>query len=463
MLLSARPLSEADFADRMARLGPFESAPRLAVAVSGGADSMALCRLAEVWARRRGGSVLALTVDHGLRPEAAAEADEVGRWLAACGIAHAILRWSGPKPSAGLQAAAREARYRLLEARCRAEGILHLLLAHHRDDQAETVLLRVARGSGVDGLAGMAALRELGGVRLLRPLLDVPRARLAATCAALGQPWLEDPSNRMPRFARARLREAGAILAREGLTSERLADVARRAGRARAALETATADWLGRTVTLYPEGYAELDPALLAAPEEIALRALARCLLAVGGGRHPPRLERLERPFDALGAAEGDAARLPARTLAGCRLLPWRGRLLVCREAAAATERVALAPGDTVWWDRRFRLHRAAGGPAEGPVTVARLGTQGWAAAVAADPALRAAPLPAPVRPALPALWDARGLLAVPALSAAVAHLRPGAAAAGGRAGDWITATFAPPTPLAGPTFRVVSSPRNII
>ncbi|HLU65659.1 MAG TPA: tRNA lysidine(34) synthetase TilS, partial [Kofleriaceae bacterium] len=176
-------------------LGPFERRPRLAVAVSGGPDSLCLCLLAHGWAKARGGEVSALTVDHGLRPTSADEARQVAAWLGPRGIDHHVLRWTGAKPATAIQEAAREARYRLLGDWCRAAGVLHLLLAHHLDDQAETVAFRRARGSGPEGLAGMPAVRELAGLRLLRPLLGVPKARLVATLEAAGQAWLEDPSN----------------------------------------------------------------------------------------------------------------------------------------------------------------------------------------------------------------------------------------------------------------------------
>src|SRR5262245_21437394 len=169
------PLTEAEFAALMRPLGPFEAQPRLAVAVSGGSDSLALTLLLHDWARRQRGVLTALTVDHGLRPEAAAEARQVARWLRARGIRHRVLTWrpAGEARRGGLQAAARAARYRLLGAWCRANGVLHLALAHHREDQAETLLLRLARGSGLDGLAAMAAVSEREGVRLIRPLLAV--------------------------------------------------------------------------------------------------------------------------------------------------------------------------------------------------------------------------------------------------------------------------------------------------
>src|SRR5580700_10131771 len=154
------PVAAAEFAGLMAPFEPFEARPRLAVAVSGGADSMALALLAQRWAEARGGELTALTVDHRLREAAAGEAAQVGRWLGQRGITHRILVREDGHPRGGVQAAARDARYRLLESWCREAGVLHLLVGHHREDQAETLLLRLARGSGLDGLAGMAALAE---------------------------------------------------------------------------------------------------------------------------------------------------------------------------------------------------------------------------------------------------------------------------------------------------------------
>src|SRR5438067_8728243 len=136
--------------------------------------------------------------------------------MAARGIEHHVLAWSGPKPATGVQEAARAARYRLLAEWCRAQGCLHLLTAHHREDQAETHLIRRRAGSGIDGLAGMAAVRELPGCRLVRPLLSVPRARLAALLAAEGQPFLQDPSTLNPAFERARLRLQPAVIPGRG-------------------------------------------------------------------------------------------------------------------------------------------------------------------------------------------------------------------------------------------------------
>ena len=179
----------------MARFAPYESSPRVVVAVSGGRDSMALVLLAAEWARARGGDIRAVTVDHGLRPGSAEEAVRVGGWMNAQGIAHDVLTWSTPETESGIEQAARDARYQLLEAYCRDRGALHLLVGHHLSDQLETHAMRLARESGPAGLAGMAGVRELGHVRLLRPFLDTPRARLTATLQAREQNWIEDPSN----------------------------------------------------------------------------------------------------------------------------------------------------------------------------------------------------------------------------------------------------------------------------
>src|SRR4051794_25508676 len=252
----------------MDRLGPFEPSPRIAVGVSGGADSLALCLLLKAWVHSRGGSLIALTVDHALRQSAATEAMQVGSWLKEHGIEHDVLRWEGGKPASGIQSAARDARYRLLTDRCHAEGILHLALAHHREDQAETVLLRFAHGSGVDGLSGMAAVRETGSVRFLRPLLSTGRDRLRAFLTEAGQPWIEDSSNQSPAYARARLRGTAEMLSREGWSAERAADTARRLGRARSALEIAAARLAAAAVDLWPEGCVLLRPDLLRDTED---------------------------------------------------------------------------------------------------------------------------------------------------------------------------------------------------
>lgn len=369
----------------MARFEPFEPNPELAVAVSGGADSLALLLLLDAWTKAGGGSLLALTVDHGLRPEAAAEAAWVAERCAERGIAHRTLAWRPPHrlPAGGPQAAARAARYRLLARACREAGILHLVLGHQREDQGETFLLRLAAGSGPDGLAAMPAVAFLDDVRILRPLLECPRRALEALLHATGQEWLNDPSNANPAFARPRLRAARAALTDRGLSPAACAGLAETFGRLRSWSDAAVGALLVDCCRLDPRGFAWLErAALLAAPPPLALRALARLLRCLAGRAHSPRGPKLLRLLEAL-RAPGEAFR--GATLAGCRILPRSaGRLLVVREAAAIRrasspadgDRAAGTPEDEPLWDGRFRLcHGSPDAAADtaGPVVPGRV------------------------------------------------------------------------------------------
>lgn len=410
----------------MAAVGPFEPAPDLAVAVSGGADSLALVLLADRWVRAHGGSVVALTVDHRLRAASTAEAGQVARWLGARGIRHETLAWQGPYPLHDLQAAARAARYRLLGEWCRRAGVLHLLTAHHQDDQAETLILRLGRGSGLAGLAGMAPIVEADHHRLLRPLLGVPAARLKAALESMGQPWLEDPSNDNPAFARVRVRTRKTLLADVGLTPERLADTSRHLGRARAAQERQVERVLVAGVDLHPAGFALLDPRPFAlAPDEIGLRALAAIVATIGGEEFPPRFDRLERAARAI----FDGALGGGRTLGGCRILPWRGRVLVLREPASVAPPMDFpVAGGTLSWDRRFLVTLPAGPDWRG-FRIGAFGIEGPATMSGIVQALGTPHLPSGVRPSLPAFWREGTLLSVPHLgwmrAGAVIRFRP--------------------------------------
>jgi tRNA(Ile)-lysidine synthase len=305
------PLSAPEFTALMAPFAPFEAQPTIAVAVSGGRDSVALAVLAHAWVRARQGHVLGLIVDHGLRSESAAEARATHERLAALGIAAETLTWSGEKPATGVQQAAREARYRLMFDSCRRNGILHLLLAHHAGDQAETVAMRAAHESGPDGLAGMAALVEHRDSRLLRPLLAVSRERLTATLQAQGIGWIDDPSNQDRRFERVRVRQDGVTAPRPEVSGGR---AARDREIARAAL---------RIVEVGPDGVA-LDQLVVSdLSKEITARLLGRIVQAVGGGAYPPRRERLERAVArlSLAADRGKSGKSRDFTLSGCQVM----------------------------------------------------------------------------------------------------------------------------------------------
>ncbi len=309
----------------------------LILAVSGGPDSTALLVLAARWAkaRKRAPKLLAVTVDHGLRAAGAGEAAAVGRLAKRLGVTHRTLRWRGAKPKSGLQEAAREARYRLLAQAAAQAGYEHVLTAHTLDDQAETVLFRLARGSGLSGLAGMAhaaplPAREAGRFFLLRPFLALPKARLIATLDAAGIAYSDDPTNRDPRFTRARLRDFMPALAKEGLDARGLARLAARVRRADAAIEFAVA---AARAALAPGPWPARGPVAFAAaqfanlPAEVALRLLGRAI-AHTGDEGSVELAKLESLYDSL--REETESRL-RRTLAGALISLDSERLTVER------------------------------------------------------------------------------------------------------------------------------------
>jgi len=400
----------------MDELGPFEGRARLAVAVSGGPDSMALCLLADSWARRRDGHVVAVTVDHGLRAGSAIEAATVGRWMAARGIEHRVLTWDGIKPRSAIQARARAARYDLLTDWCRRADILHLGLAHELEDQAETVVMRLTKGSGARGLAGMSAINEMTGVRILRPLLAVERGRLTATLQALGQAWVEDPSNRDTAFERVRARQLLPALGQAGCGPGYLAGLAAAFADRRLESERAAAGLLARSCRLSPVGYAVLDPsALAAAPPETALNALSRVLCTVGVASYPVRRSKLDALWSWISGGAGPSS----VTLAGCRCLRHSNGIVICREGRHLPAPVAMTPGERILWDGRFDIEMvedgADGGAAStGTPMLVALGRDGWAEVAEAAPDRRRTPIPYPARLTLPAVRDSAGIVEVP-------------------------------------------------
>lgn len=342
----AAPLKSAEIRSLFADLA---DRPVLILAVSGGPDSTALLMLAARWRKslRRGPKLVAVTVDHGLRAEARREATAVKRLARRWGVPHRTLRWSGRKPAAGLQQAARLARYRLLADAARRARARDVLTAHTLDDQAETVLIRLTRGSGLSGLAAMARVAPMpaaGDIALVRPLLDLPKARLVATLRRAGIAYADDPSNRDPRFTRARLRAAMPALEREGLTAERLVLLARRLRRADAALEAATATAWAALATEHssPAGRIEIPAGSYAElPEDVALRLLGRAVAAVGD-EGPVELGKLEALYAGLAVSSG-AARF-RRTLAGAVVTRAGDRLTVERAPARRSRTASKRP-----------------------------------------------------------------------------------------------------------------------
>jgi tRNA(Ile)-lysidine synthase len=409
-------LTEA-FAASMEKLGPFETRPALAVAVSGGADSMALAVLARDWVRGHNGSLLAFTIDHRLRPASANEARLTIERLVRLGIPARLLQLTNLLGGPALAERARIMRYQTLSEACRDAGLLHLLLGHHAADQAETVAMRVLRGSRTHGLAGMAALRETATVRLLRPLLHIQPAMLRTFLSVHGIDWVEDPSNQDFRALRPRLRrslamhdgrQAGLLLAMSAV------------GWMRAREEAEIATELAVRAKIQPAGFAVLSPG------PISAGALSRLVRTIGGAAYPPSPAQL-----------AELAMCPkAATIGGVRLIQTGDGMLIVREEAAIAEPMEMSSAD-VLWDNRFWVsteRRLTGG-----ATVGKLGDD--AACVR-----RGSDLPSVVLRTLPTIRVGDRLAAIPHISYVDKTIGTGG-----------TVIFRPPAPVAGAIFSPAS------
>ncbi len=372
---------------------------RLGVAVSGGGDSVALLHLLVDWARGSGTALRAVTVDHGLRPEAALEAESVARACAELGIGHDVLRWTGWDGRGNLPDQARRARYRLMADWARVHDFADVALGHTADDQAETFLMRLARGSGVDGLAAMQPARRAEGVLWHRPLLTARRGALRLWLTARGIGWIEDPSNEDPAYDRVRVRQALAVLAPLGIGVEGLLATAERLRRASDALRHGARD-LARSAVTGEGGGLVIDRAKLdAAPAELRDRLLAQALIWVSGADYRPRYQALAQVW--AGIAEGKRT-----TLMGCLILPRKAALRVVREPAAAEAATEVAVGQI--WDGRWQVT----GPTEPEkkMTIRALGEMG----LVQCPDWRAGGLPRPTVLSSPAVWQGTRLIAAP-------------------------------------------------
>lgn len=407
-MANAKPVTKEEFAAAMAALGLSPKGGPYAVAVSGGADSMALALLFADW-----GTARYLTFDHKLRPESTKEARQVQAWLQDRGLDCTILTWQGKKPASNIEALARDARYRALKGWCRENGAECLIVAHTMSDQAETFLMRLFRGSGVDGLAAMAPIRGQNP-KLVRPLLSLTRARLVSTLKEKGQVWIEDPSNENFDFMRVKVRALLANSEIEGLDIKTLAETAGRMARVRAALDEMTTALLKQAATIHEEGYVTLDfKKIQGANEEIGLRALSKTLMFVAQSDYPPRFGALERLYGDLGGKAFKGA-----TLHGCQLVSGAKDMVeVCREAAGLNHETRLAPGEKILWDGRFEVALK-----QGPkhAVVKALAAGHWQQMVEKHPELKDKPMPFPARIALPGVFLEDEVVAIPQLGFAL-------------------------------------------
>lgn len=324
---------------------------------------MALMRLVARWNAglepHARSDIHVVTVDHALRREAAAEADFVVREAASLGLPAQKLRWEGPHPKTGVPAAAREARYSLMADVCRQHQAV-LVTAHTLDDQAETLVMALARGAGVDGLSAMQPETELNGLTVVRPFLEIARARLRATLARAGAKWVEDPTNRDAAFERVRVREALKLLEQEGVSQAGLARSSRRLSRARSALAHAAKSLEREAVVHQASGFGRIMRELFfLAPDEIQLRCLLATARAYGGGM-AQSLAGAEGLLDWMQSGAGKA-----RTFAGCRIVRRSAEFVIGREGERINEvPVQIEPGQCVAeWDRRY--HVSAGREAD--------------------------------------------------------------------------------------------------
>ncbi len=442
-LQAGQPITPAEFAALMAPLGPWPRSRRVGVAVSGGADSLCLAWLASRWGRP-----VAMIVDHGLRSGSDQEAALALRRLEAFGVPARIIRLTGLRPGDGNAARARAARYAALARAATSLDLPDLLVAHHALDQAETVLIRGQAGSGAAGMAGMAAIVEQAAVRLVRPLLGVPPARLRATLRAERIEWSEDPSNRNMAALRPRVRRDLDDPEGEGARTRLLAQQAASAGRVRGRREAEAASRLARQVCLFPEAYAVL------APGDLDAECLAALIRTISGSPYPHGSAAIAR----LAASMRDG-RLRG-TIGGVHFAP-AGRLgpgippgtLVVRELAATQPPVPALDG--ALWDRRFRLR--AGGPLPDGAEIGALGADACRVRKYSD-------LPSLVLAALPALrvrgtlWDVPHLPGFSAVLGGDDRLRAAAAPAAHFSG-WTNRphrlTFEPACPAACAPFAV--------
>ncbi len=379
----------------MERFHPFEEKPHLAIAVSGGIDSMALAKLALSWVEARGGQLTALHVDHGLREESGQEAQQVKIWMEKLSIPSTILQWQHGPVVSGIQHKAREARYELLLERCAQEKILHLLVAHHEGDAIETLKIRKDSQSGPWGLAGMSACQEFEHTRTLRPLLEFTKEELKEILG--DHPHVNDPSNQNLKFRRVQVRQEKELF-KDSLIETLEAYQAQRKEQERFLLSA-----ISVYVSLFKEGYALLDPRFVKdLSPALSVKLLGHVLRCVGGLEYLPRQTRLQLLFDKL--QKGSSA-----TCGGCQLKPLQEKIVVIREARVESR--IISDGVPFLWDNRFFVNKISK-KAIG-LRVERVGLQGWAQ-VKKEGLFEAFP---PIAQAFPALWEGNKVIDIPLIS----------------------------------------------
>lgn len=381
----------------------------IAVAVSGGADSMALCLLLDDWSKLYPQNIMALIVDHGLRHETRKEIQKTVKWLSTNGVTYEILYWKDKKPLTGVQSAARSARYSLMLQWCHNNNFKTLVTGHHLEDQVETFLLRVEGGSGLDGLSSMSYIADRAGISLVRPLLGVPKIFLREYLNSRRQIWIEDPSNQSLAFRRTAIRGILTNLKERGLPASRINKVINNLDLVRRHLSGVTQVFFERAVRILPEAFCIVDlSALKSLPEPILARVLIKIILEFNAKVYPPKRRSIEHLIENI-----RSLKIRNFTLGGCYFVFRGPSLFVCRDPRSiSTQRVF--SGDKFIWDSLFNI--VISGPQRENGRLSALGEKGWIEIVQKCPELKNIKIPNPVVVTLPTLFDEFGVIEVPGL-----------------------------------------------
>jgi tRNA(Ile)-lysidine synthase len=407
---------QAKFQSAMFGVGCFEPAPHIAVAVSGGADSMALCMLAHAWARACGGTVTALIVDHRLRVESTHEAQQVADSLQSHGIASVILTLEQDFGCTSIQEKARKFRYDAMIGWCVQHGVLHLLTGHHADDQRETVLMRMVHGAGLRGMCGIASPSYRQDIRILRPLLRASKQECMDYLLSLGMAWVEDASNAKPLYQRNRLRMVMGSLEDEGWSLERSIKLVDNFQRSESFIECNVAFWLAHYAQVMAFGALSLNyTQWRKADEELRIRILTSCLSMIHFDGDAPRM----RDVLALNERLLQQAHVQKYTLNGCLVLVDNSanNIFFCREIARVAKPLCLSKDSPLLWDGRFvvRGYDMSDDASEHGYCIDSLGAQG--VTLVRKKKVKLPALPVEVLRTIPAIWQGEGLdslIAVP-------------------------------------------------
>ena len=405
------PISSAEFSALMTKIETFCFAGEgIAVAVSGGADSSALMELMREWSLENKTKLFILTVDHKLRTSSRREALAIREYCLNIGLEHHLLEWFGEKPKSGVQAAARTARYNLMRDWCRERSVQTIMVGHTIEDQAETFLLRMSRGSGARGLSGMPLVSTSGGINIVRPLLGISRQRLLATLKTKSIRWIDDPSNVDCQFERVKIREKTIKLRENQISPSSIAAVARVFGELRALRDRDNVRILNSIGKFHDEGFIDVDRnQLFNLNVEKASRFILASLIEVGGIYYPPRRKRLQRLMNSL-----ESSGIVKATLGGCIIVSNKNRLRIFREFNTISDVRQVNADCVITWDGRF-LVSFKSKLREHTYQIGALGKLGWQSISNVMRDNRSLP-PGPVRVGLPAIWKNNKVIEVPHL-----------------------------------------------